>query len=340
MKFRKLHLTIFPVAMLAVYLSMSSYSGGISGRTTTGCTCHGTANTNTVVTVSGPSSYSNNQVITFTVNVSNATLAGAGFDLKCNIGQITSVDAGITKVNNTEITQNAAKTITGGVASWTFQWTAPATGSTALQFAVVGNAVNLNGSTSGDAWNFATIASIPLPIEFESFKIVADKQSINVLWKMADQKNTDHFEIEKSTDGLNFNLLSQIATNKNDDKSDYKFEDMAVMLHQTYFYRIKEVMTDGTSTYTQIQSATFADDKNRLQLYPNAFSGNQFYIKGIDFSGAINTLQIVSVSGKVLFQITINGSAVQLPAHITAGSYIARIIADNKLIYSGFIFKK
>lgn len=162
MKKRFLQSTVLLLILVGVYVVSTSSSGGISNVHTTGCTCHGAATSATTVTVTGDNVYYLGDSIIFTVTVANATKAAGGFNLKCNIGTIALQGTGVTLVSTTEIRHNAPRAFTGGSASWTFKWKAPASGSTALQFNVAGNAVNLSGNTSGDAYNFGTIAPIPL----------------------------------------------------------------------------------------------------------------------------------------------------------------------------------
>lgn len=161
--------SLFTLVILGIlYTTFSSSSGGISNVSTSGCTCHGaTASSSTIVTVtSNTNSYyqlpGDSILFTVTVASTNPAMIRAGFNLTSNIGVIGTVGAGVNRVSNTQIRHNAPKNFTSGSASWTFWWRPPATGSTALQFNIAGNAVNGNGSTSGDQWNFGTIAPIPL----------------------------------------------------------------------------------------------------------------------------------------------------------------------------------
>ena len=177
-----------------------------------------------------------------------------------------------------------------------------------------------------------------MPIDFESFNVLSDKNSIKGYWDISDPKNIQHFEVEKSVDGLNFDLLLKTAAFQ--DKKHYQFEDKEIIAHQTYFYRIKEIMNNGSSNYTETKSALFSDAGNAILLYPNVISDNRLYIKGIDFSKAKHNLQIVSLAGKLIYQTQLQQNEIQLPHNLLPGSYIARILIDQKLMYAGFIFKR
>jgi len=341
MKISKLQCVLLPMVLLFIYLSMSSYSGGISGQYTAGCTCHGngTPNPNTIVTVTGPTAYAYNQVITYTVTVSNASELAAGFNLKCNIGQITSVGSGVQNFSTTEIGHNTPRSLTGGTATWTFQWTAPSSGSTPLQFNIAGNAVNLSGGPdAGDAWNFGTVPAIPLPVTFRSFKVSVEGAAVKCAWTMADQRDVDHFEIERSTDGLQFDYWATVPKNK-DDVPVYAYYDRRLAGSQVYYYRLKEVTNTGHVAYTQVESVSFKENASQVVLYPNVLTGNQFFVKGLDFSHKSYRLQLVSLEGRVVYEAGLQDQVVTLPA-LATGSYIARIADNHTQVYSGMVFKR
>ncbi len=149
-------------ACLSAYLVLTSSSNGMNGvmgaaQTGTGCgSCHGSTITPaTKVRISGipVGGYVNGNTYSLTVSVENASKVKAGFDLKAAAGTISNAPAGtMLMAGNTEIHHTAPVNMTSGVASWTFDWTAPATGNS-VNFKAVGNAVNGNGNDSGDEWN-------------------------------------------------------------------------------------------------------------------------------------------------------------------------------------------
>jgi hypothetical protein len=144
------------VGLFVIYLSMSSSSNGINGQSAVGCgggSCHGAANANTTIALAGfPTNYVNGQSYNITVSVNHSTQVEAGFDLSVTGGTISLPGLGAALNGTTEIRHNTPKTITAGSASWTFTWTAPATGTAVITCFVAGNAANNNGTTSGDAW--------------------------------------------------------------------------------------------------------------------------------------------------------------------------------------------
>jgi hypothetical protein len=144
--------------MFVLYLSLSSNSTGYIGGGT-GCSCHGAASASTTVVVSGfPTSFLPGTAYVCTVAVANLAQAEAGFNVAVSAGTISAGSAGTTiGAGGLEITHSVPKALVTGGTFWTFTWTAPTSG-TSVTMNVAGNAVDLDGGTSGDQW--ATITPL------------------------------------------------------------------------------------------------------------------------------------------------------------------------------------
>jgi hypothetical protein len=138
------------VALLALALSSSTLFAridGITGRSTSGCGCHGSANSGITVTISGPQSVEPLSTHSYTVTVSGGPAGGlGGFDLKASAGTLTA--GSNNHVSGTEVTHNNENS-----RSWTFSWTAPATIGN-QNFVATGLAADGGQDTGGDAWYY------------------------------------------------------------------------------------------------------------------------------------------------------------------------------------------
>ncbi|MFY7861668.1 MAG: choice-of-anchor V domain-containing protein, partial [Chitinophagales bacterium] len=148
-----------------IYVHTASNSTGIMGKSN-GCggsSCHGNSTSaNTVVKIkldgdSTGTTYSPGKKYTVIVSVANnlytATASRAGFDFTTTGGAFSAAPTG-TMGMGTEIHHTTPKAMANtGLAEWTFEWTAPATGSGAIVMEIAGNATNGNAATSGDAFN-------------------------------------------------------------------------------------------------------------------------------------------------------------------------------------------
>lgn len=129
----------------------TAYSGGIPGRTTAGCTCHGQQpSPGVTATIDGlPQASNPGAEYALTVTVSGGPHNGGGFDLAVDRGTLRGDDANAQTFNDREVGHDSPDATT-----WRVLWTAPDSGTATFHLAA--NSVNLDGDDTGDAWAFAT----------------------------------------------------------------------------------------------------------------------------------------------------------------------------------------
>jgi hypothetical protein len=152
------------------YYSISyGYKNGITGKTNNGCTCHGSQNSNTIMS---PSSQSGLWTVmagsqnTFSVTVANSNKSHAGVNIAVKTASDGNTDAGslspvsgyALQASNSELTHTNAKPYSSS-AEYKFTWTAPTTPGT-YYLKAVGNAVDSNNQSSNDQWNYMTPKAI------------------------------------------------------------------------------------------------------------------------------------------------------------------------------------
>lgn len=159
MKSKKLLFSAFlllsSIATYIVFTSSANAAQGVMGASTSGCgTCHGSASASTTISVAGipASGFVAGTTYNMTLTITNASKLAAGFDLSVTAGTLSNAPANTMLMGTSELHHTAPLQMTGGSAVWSFSWTAPATGNAAT-INVAGNAVNNNGSDSGDQWN-------------------------------------------------------------------------------------------------------------------------------------------------------------------------------------------
>lgn len=150
---------MFPLLVLASTGSALAHSGGQTARSIVGCSCHGAAAdpTTTVTFGPAPAVVLPGEVVplTFTVSSTSVSRVAGGLDVSATAGTLVPGAGGAVKLSNSEITHTGPGAFTAGAITFAFDWTAPAAdGFYTLHGA--GNAVNLNGGSSGDGWSLAT----------------------------------------------------------------------------------------------------------------------------------------------------------------------------------------
>ncbi len=146
-------ISIFIILIFAFVVTtfLMSYPNGITGRTTTGCTCHGTLSPgNSVINISAnpdifSEGFTQGDTYTLTLTVTGGPVSTkGGFNLKASGGQLSNPGLNA-KIDGSEGTHSAPD-----ARSWTIDWIAPATDTDSVVFHFAGNAVNGDGGLSGD----------------------------------------------------------------------------------------------------------------------------------------------------------------------------------------------
>ena len=164
----KQFITIF-FLFCAMMQNMEASTGGITGRSQSGCSgggCHGAQSTATTVFLrdgAGPFTIQAGSSKSFIAVVAHATLPKAGMNL--SVKNSSNVNSGtysaMTNCTNSggEITQPNPAAMSNGETEFAFTWTAPSTPGTYTMY-MAGNAVNANNNANGDAWNLMTSVTI------------------------------------------------------------------------------------------------------------------------------------------------------------------------------------
>lgn len=113
-----------------------------------------------------------------------------------------------------------------------------------------------------------------LPIELIAFTGVLEVKVVFLNWKTATESNNDYFEIEKSSDGVNFSSILKIDSKADNGNSNTQLEYSTIdndLKHPLYYYRLKQVDFDGSSKRTN--PITVKIYSPELKIYPNPNNG-------------------------------------------------------------------
>lgn len=171
-------LLLFSLCIFAHLSIANADPNGKSGRvlsTSGGCgDCHGAsasqATSVNITSKSGSFTINPGGTLELTAIVAHASKSGAGINIGVKSSATSATNQGTLNVitgqglkkspNDTnELVHSARKKMTAGKTSFTFTWTAPTIEGTYYLLAC-GNAVNGDGGTSGDQWNFMSPIAI------------------------------------------------------------------------------------------------------------------------------------------------------------------------------------
>jgi hypothetical protein len=141
----------------------------------------------------------------------------------------------------------------------------------------------------------------PLPVELVSFTGACEEGIINLTWQTASEFNSSHFDVEKSRDGENWQVLTTLpSAGTSNELITYQTTDQNATDGNNYF-RLRQVDIDGTEKlYDPINVSCSEVTTGYFSSFPNpSGSAFQVIVNNKDLIGAC-TMNIVDASGKVI----------------------------------------
>lgn len=166
------------------------------------------------------------------------------------------------------------------------------------------------------------ISEAALPVTLVEF-VASRREHVALLsWVTTHESNSDHFAIERSANGKQWELIGTVQSHlDSDERQSYTFTDTAPLPSEN-LYRLKMVDRDGSYAYSRIQSVTFGDQRDAV-LYPNPISvGDKLQTQVADLSSITHIAIFDSGGDQVLSvpwqpEIDVSG--------LPAGVYVVRI---------------
>ncbi|PWJ58435.1 putative secreted protein (Por secretion system target) [Dyadobacter jejuensis] len=116
----------------------------------------------------------------------------------------------------------------------------------------------------------ANMEGTPLPVTLEEFKVLeTDDHLVQVHWSTLSELQNEYFEIERSTNAINWHRLSRIAgAGTTHQSQSYEWLDR-YPLPNTSYYRLKQLDYNGAFSYSTLQSIQLEGESESWILHPN-----------------------------------------------------------------------
>ena len=149
----------------------------------------------------------------------------------------------------------------------------------------------------GSHWSMTGALNITInqvfPVEWLYFEAIPGEDHVQLEWGTAQERNTDHFVLERSYDGRAFMPLGTVPAQGNADTPTYYVYEDAEPLQGTNYYRLKQMDLDGSFSLSEIRQAHFTKLPS-LKVYPNPSQG-KIYVSGLTDEAKI---RITDAQGK------------------------------------------
>jgi Secretion system C-terminal sorting domain len=173
----------------------------------------------------------------------------------------------------------------------------------------------------------------PLPIELLTFDVTNAKDKIVLNWTTATETNNDFFQVERSIDGLHWNVLGTLkGAGDSKELISYEYPDL-LPYHGRNYYRLKQVDFDGKFEYSPVKSMVFDYGST---LFPNPTTGIVNVISkddNADLTGA----QVYNTMGQLLndkVTITVlSKTQIQVDlTHLPPGIYLIKTRTTSEVV--------
>ena len=157
--------------------------------------------------------------------------------------------------------------------------------------------INSNLGSALDLVNvlgFFKTASVVLPVKLISFTAGFENNTVKVNWVTSSEQAIQHFIIEKSIDGIQWQELASVNASNFANGSQYQVIDKAIYVNR-YYYRIKTVNVDGSVEYSKIVAVSTAKPAATSVQYNN-FSNSIL----VSSNKTVTQVKVLSVNGQLV----------------------------------------
>lgn len=205
--------------------------------------------------------------------------------------------------------------------------------------------------TSGGGYNlsFSGTASLDcsvLPIELSEFTAdyAPEYDVIDLFWKTESERDNDRFEVERSVDGINFEVFQTVkGSGTTQLETQYMTIDENPSVGVNY-YRLNQFDVNGNSKYSEVRAVNIMDDYyDLLTAFPNPTSGKTEVVYNT-YSTEEVYLSVDSYDGRNIVSIPLQavkgGNRFDLDlSEQNKGMYFITITTRDK-VYSTRVLKK
>jgi hypothetical protein len=172
-----------------------------------------------------------------------------------------------------------------------------------------------------------------LPLTLFNFSLTKQNTTARLNWETANEINTAYFNVQRSSDGVNFAAVGKVAAKPgNSLQNQYSYaDDISNLKAGKVYYRLQMTDNDGKFTYSKIIYITINADGKLITIYPNP-AHNYFVIGNYENMDVSNASAVVrDMTGRTLISQRFNHTTDQ-KVNITTlskGVYMVSIITPG-----------
>jgi hypothetical protein len=192
----------------------------------------------------------------------------------------------------------------------------------------------------------ATLDCSILPVELSEFEAeyLPENDKVGLHWSTSSERDNDRFEVEHSTDGINFKIINILKGAGTTTTPTEYFAMHDTPLAGINYYRLNQWDINGSGTYSEVISVNVLDDAyDMLSLFPNPTTGLTEVVYN-SYTKEQVMLNVISLDGKTVVNTSLNavrgGNRFDLDmTDQKSGVYFITITTNEKTFRSKLIKK-
>jgi hypothetical protein len=198
-----------------------------------------------------------------------------------------------------------------------------------------------NGWSGNDQFSLLFHGTAPtnssLPVVMINWSAVYTNSNIALKWTTTSEKNSSHFIIERSFDGVGYSDAAMLfAAGNSNISTNYAYTDKVPAGNSgTIYYRLKMVDIDGRYKTSEVRIVRIGKSAEgvKIQAYPNPVVNDVRVTIPQSWQGKSISYQLTNTNGQVIKSYTIQYASqteVIGMSQIPAGMYVLRVINGNE----------
>jgi hypothetical protein len=173
----------------------------------------------------------------------------------------------------------------------------------------------------------------PMPVVITNFSLQEKEASVGVKWESSLESEIREYEVQRSTDGVEFNTIGVVPAEGYEETTGYNFEDGNPSSGAIY-YRLAIISHTDDMAYSNVTHIDYSGATSDLVVFPSVISGTDINFKGGDINNKKVQVRVYDLSGKSVLaeSISTNSEEVQtinFPKKLNRGNYYIQFVYDN-----------
>lgn len=197
----------------------------------------------------------------------------------------------------------------------------------------------------------SSVSTGSLPIELVSFTASQEKGKVVLKWTTNAEINNDYFSVERSINGISFEVIKKIKGQGNSNSLTNYIENDSNPLHGISYYRLRQTDFDGKNSVSEIVAVDISKLEAlplSFEIYPNPISQYEKpIIKISEFESQKEVLVVVrDLLGQELYSKVImtdfsgnSITAIDIENRLPAGTYLIIGTSVNQIFNKYLVIK-